>query len=310
MFGKATPRDSSDGQAPILGAIVPLIFLALTVLFFSLGNHTIYESKPFLAVINILFLSALPLAAAYISSSSYLKSGLLQLLFLGGAMITFGISNLIAAWGILSVNTPEWTNFLVSIHNSGALTFAIITLAASIISSTKTSRFEPSTKKRKLNISTAYAIAVILTIFLTALTLSNNIPSFVVPGEFTLLRQSVLVVSIVLLALSSVIFGKKYFDLKSSIIYWYSLGLALIAIGFLGILIEASLGTPLSWTGRGAQYVGCVFFVVAALNKSPKSAAEENWVEAFSPNRNQLTNLFSKMLDGFAYQRIVTDANG
>jgi PAS domain S-box-containing protein len=310
MFAKATVRDSSDGQASIPGAIVPLLFVVLTILLYFLGNHTVYESKPFLAVINILFLSALPFAVAYISSTSYLKSGLLQLLFLGGAMITFGICNLIAAGGILWVSSPEWTNFLVTIHNSGALVFAMITLAASIIASTRTSRFEPSLKRRKLNISTAYVGAVILAIFLAALTLSNDIPSFVVSGGFTLLRQSVLAASIILLTLSSVVFGKKYFGSKSSIVYWYSLGLALIAIGFLAILIEPRLGTPLSWTGRAAQYVGCIFFVVATLNKSPKNDANENWVEAFSPNRNQLNSLFSKMLDGFAYQRIVTDANG
>jgi len=310
MFTEAVLKTKSGKQASIIGAAVLSLFVILIVLFFHLGNQTVYESKPFLAVINIVFLSVLPFTVAYISSISYLKSGLLQLLFLGGAMIAFGICNLIAAWGIISVNTPEWTNFIVTIHNVGVLSFAGITFAASIIASNRTLSLAPNTNRRVLNILAAYVSAVILSIFLAVLTISNDIPPFVVTGSFTLLRQSVLVVTIVLLTFSSIIFAKKYLSSKSSIIYWYSLGLVLIALGILGILIEPHLGTALSWTGRAAQYVGCVFFAVTVLSKLPKSATDENWVEAFGSNRKQLTHLFSKMLNGFGYHRIVTDAHG
>ena len=311
MFAEAVLKTKSGKQAFIIGAATLSLFAILIVLFFHLGNQTVYESKPFLAVINIVFLSVLPFAVAYISSISYLKSGLLQLLFLGGAMIAFGICNLIAAWGILSVNAPEWTNFLVTIHNVGVFSFAAITFAASIIASNRMLGLAPNTNRRRiLNILAAYVSAVILSICLAVLTISNDIPPFVVSGSFTLLRQSVLVVTIMLLTFSSIIFGKKYLSSKSSIIYWYSLGLALIAIGILGILIEPHLGTALSWTGRATQYVGCVFFAIAALSKLPKSGTEENWVEAFGADRKQLTHLFSKMLNGFAYHRIVTNANG
>jgi PAS domain S-box-containing protein len=293
-----------------IGAITLLAFMILTVLLFSLGNKTVYESKTFLAIINIIFLSALPFAVAYISSFSYLRSGLLQLLFLGGAMVTFGICNLIAAWGILSVTTPEWTNFLVTVHNSGVLVFGIVTFTASILSSIKTSRFNPNSKNRKLSVALAYATATILAILLAALTLAQDTPPFVVLGEFTLLRQSILVIVVVLLFASAFLFGKKYFDTKSRIVYWYALGLGLVGMGILGILIEPHLGTPLSWTGRAAQYVGCVFFVIAALSKLPKSGVGESWVEAFRSDRLQLSNLFSKMLDGFAYHKIETDDQG
>jgi PAS domain S-box-containing protein len=293
-----------------LGAITLLAFIILTVLLFSLGNKTVYESKTFLAISNIIFLSALPFAVAYISSFSYLRSGLLQLLFLGGAMVTFGICNLIAAWGILSVTSPEGTNFLVTVHNSGVLVFGIVTFAASILSSTKTSRLNPNAKNRKLSVVLAYSTATVLAIILAALTLAKDTPPFVVLGEFTLLRQSILIVAVVLLFSSAFLFGKKYFDTKSRIVYWYALGLGLIGIGIIGILIEPHLGTPLSWIGRAAQYVGCVFFVIAALNKLPKSGVEVSWVEAFRSDRLQLSNLFSKMLDGFAYHKIETDDQG
>lgn len=95
MFTEAVLKTKSGKQASIIGAAVLSLFVILIVLFFHLGNQTVYESKPFLAVINIVFLSVLPFTVAYISSISYLKSGLLQLLFLGGAMIAFGICNLI-----------------------------------------------------------------------------------------------------------------------------------------------------------------------------------------------------------------------
>ena len=304
-----SPNSNFDYIAQI-GAITLLAFIILTLLLFALGNKTVYESKTFLAIINIIFLSALPFAVAYISSSSYLRSGLLQLLLLGGAMVTFGICNLIAAWGILSVSTPEWTNFLVTVHNSGVLVFGIVTFAASILSSIKTSRLNPNAKNRKLSVALAYAAATILAIILAALTLAQDTPPFVILGEFTLLRQSILVVAIVLLFASAFLFGKKYFDTKSRIVYWYALGLGLIGMGILGILIEPHLGTPLSWTGRAAQYVGCVFFVIAALSKLPKSGVDESWVEAFRSDRLQLSNLFSKMLDGFAYHKIEIDDQG
>jgi hypothetical protein len=89
--------------------------------------------------------------------------------------------------------------------------------------------------------------------------------------------------------------------------YWYMLGIALTSIGVVSILIAPSLGTPLSWTGRVAQYVGCAFLLVAVITKSESAGIVNGWAEAFIRDKRQFELLFSKMLNGFSYNRIVIE---
>jgi hypothetical protein len=52
---------------------------------------------------------------------------------------------------------------------------------------------------------------------------------------------------------------------KSPALFWYSLGLALFAIGLFGVSQEMSLGDPTGWIGKIAQYIGGIYFLIMVI---------------------------------------------
>lgn len=53
--------------------------------------------------------------------------------------------------------------------------------------------------------------------------------------------------------------------------YWYGLGLALVATGLLGVMLQTERGSVVGWTGRLTQYIGGVYLLVAALTAARDS---------------------------------------
>lgn len=115
-------------------------------------------------------------------------------------------------------------------------------------------------------IAAAYtAIVVFVTIFSLA-TLQGMIPPFFVPGSGpTVLRKVILENATALFTLSSVLFMVTYRKGRSDFFFWYSVALALIAIGLLAVFVQPSVGSLIGWVGRSAQYIGFVFALYAVL---------------------------------------------
>jgi PAS domain S-box-containing protein len=45
-------------------------------------------------------------------------------------------------------------------------------------------------------------------------------------------------------------------------LYWLSLGLLLVAAGLLALGFQKTIGDPMNWLGKGAQYVGGIYFLI------------------------------------------------
>ncbi len=71
--------------------------------------------------------------------------------------------------------------------------------------------------------------------------------------------------------LSSAFLLRMYDQWKLDFLYWYSLGVALIALGLCAVFLETSVGSPLGWVGRSAQYLGGVFWLVSLVAASRSS---------------------------------------
>ena len=92
------------------------------------------------------------------------------------------------------------------------------------------------------------------------------VPPFFIQGVGpTDLRQGILGSSVLLYFVSSIFLMAYYFRGKSDFLYWYSLCLAMLAIGLLAFFVQKSVGSPIGWLGRSANYVGGVFAIVAIL---------------------------------------------
>ncbi len=81
----------------------------------------------------------------------------------------------------------------------------------------------------------------------------------------TLIRQGVLLLTITLLAWVAWQIFTMNRHKPVGFYHWYGLGLALLATGVTGILLQSVAGSFLSWTGRAAQYLGGVYLFVGAM---------------------------------------------
>ncbi len=67
-------------------------------------------------------------------------------------------------------------------------------------------------------------------------------------------------IAALLYAVSAALIMRLYVRSQSEFLYWYALGLALLAVGLLTLLLAQTPDNSISWTGRVAQMLclGCV----------------------------------------------------
>jgi hypothetical protein len=115
---------------------------------------------------------------------------------------------------------------------------------------------------RRLRVALAYLGVPVFILILPVGGVVGVIPPFCIRVGFTLLRQLVLGVAIVLFAVSSMLFMSLYYARRADFLYWHSLALGVIAVGFVAGLLYWVMGDPLNWTTRAAQYVGGIYFLI------------------------------------------------
>jgi len=246
-----------------LGAIPLPVFIAIVASLFTAQPYmplVVFEPPLLLPILNTLFVSAVSFVVAYITARSYLTSGSLIPLLLGSAVLTFGSTGLVAGW-LMGLGGP---NVNVTVHNTGALAASIFHAVSATLAfagaTLQVSRF------RKSRLIIAYLGVLVFAALLTIASLQGSIPPFFIQGVGpTLLRQVVLGTALALFALSSILFMRRYSKSKSPILYWYSLALALIAVGLSAVFLQRAVGGPIGWTGRSAQYLSGIYFLIAVL---------------------------------------------
>jgi len=245
-------------------ALLPLpLFILLFVLFTYIDNGRVIEPPYLLLALNILFLAIIPFSIAYLAWRSYADSGQLSLFFIGCGMVAFGFGSLVAGF---TINIPGGTNLTPSIHNAGALLGALLICAAAIFSLQKTARYK-SGQHRTLYLGLCYLAVILLMSLFAIASYENLLPPFFVQGTGpTMLRQFVLGAATLLFAVSSIIFIRVSVRSASDFTYWLSLAMALITIGMCALFLEKSVGSPIGWVGRAAQYLGCVYLLVGMVS--------------------------------------------
>jgi len=241
---------------------VPLVFFIATI--FIVNGFNIcesWESPLLLLLFNFVFISLLSFVVSYISLKSYLKYSSLTLLLMGAGLLSLGLGGLL---GALLRSTPEGANNNVTLFNIGVFVGSIFQAAGAVLTF-KGQKAGVPVKTNKLKAAFLYSGLSVLMFLVAVAAYQNVTPKFFLPEGPTLLRQAILGTSIALLAISSFIFMVVHYRSGSDLVYWYALALASIAIGLFAILIQQSVGCPLGWIGRAAQYMGGIYFMVAIL---------------------------------------------
>jgi PAS domain S-box-containing protein len=253
------------------------------------------------------------LAVAVVSAISYLRSGSFNVLLLGSSLLVSGLALTISSLALDPIVPPTISpNQAVTIGNIGLLVASIIMLIGAI--TTWSGRGANSQANRKIVLATTYFAFVLLVIAITVAAASNLTPPFLTSAGPTAERLTVLALQIVIYFASCLLFSLMYFKSKKPTLYWYSLALGLLVVALIAALFVINIGDVMNWIERLGLYLSGLYFLVALLGLKIRGQEgvgfSESWAEAFRSDREQIATFFSKMIDGFAYCKIITDKGG
>lgn len=255
-------------MSKILGGITILASIVVVAIWVIFDIRVVFDQPLLSSTLAFLFLAIVPFAVAYLSARSYLMSGSPILLLLGGGVLAFGAGVLVASGANLIQGR---LNLVVTAYATGnllgsALHFVGTTLVLVGVTSKKA-------KGEVSNVLFAYAGVIVFTTLIVIATVQGTLPPFFILGEgFTFLRQVVVVTAIVLFAVSSINLMKTYLKVKTDLLFWYSLALALIPVGLLGSIIA---GASIGWPARIVSYLAGIYFLIAVLTTIRRPRSEE-----------------------------------
>jgi len=237
----------------------------------------VYEAPMLLAFLNTIFLCAIPLGVAYMAAKSHQSTGLLSFLLIGCGLVFFGTSSLYAGWVMPLAGGPNPT---VTLHNLGSLLAGLFQFAGVHFFVRELAGI-PEKGPRFQRYGIIYAGIFIFVSILAALAFWGRLPVFFDPltGP-SLLRQFVLGGAVFLFAVTGLGLLESHAFAKTEFAYWYGLAVWLIFIGLACVFLQPSVGSALGWAGRGAQYIGCIYFIFAFLQSRreiPAVDSKKGW---------------------------------
>jgi two-component system, cell cycle sensor histidine kinase and response regulator CckA len=265
MSAEQGTRNAADGLRliRILAAVPILVLVILAGLFMNSTAGPVFEPPWLLFLLNTVFLGLIPAVIVAVTIKAYLRSGSMGILGLSCGAFLMGLSAMVTG---LLINDAEGPNRAVTFYNMGFFLAGAFHCAGAAVVLTG---IEPESdpKRRRIIIGGLYAgMVVFMGVWLVAV-LKDLTPVFFIQGVgTTLIRQVVLGGAVGLFALSAALVGLLYLRSRSRFQYWYGLGLFLIAIGLFCVMLPSTVGGPVGWLGRSAQYLGAVYLLVAVVS--------------------------------------------
>ena len=249
-----------DGRKLASLALIPFS-LILIVLFTALDIRIATEPPFLLAFLNTIFIGIIPLVIAAIAFRSYRTGGSTGLFMMGSGMMIFGLGSIAAGW---LIGFPGGANISVTIYNVCTLLSAVFFLTGALLTFTPSKKPETTGYAGKIA-AAATGIIVFVAVFI-GLTIAGLIPPFFIAGFGpTVLRQVVLSLAIAFLAIASILLFHEYQQKREDFFFWYSVSLAVIAVGLVAAIFIPALGSPVNWVSRVMQYIGAGFALVAII---------------------------------------------
>ncbi len=242
---------------PRLGwAALPVVLAFAAVLVsWALGPGPRRESMSLLMALQVVSLLA-GLLVVHLAAASFRLSGSMGALWLGCGALFWSCTGLVAV--LVGHDDP---NRIVGLHNRLAWLSGACHLAGVVVS---TRRRCPV--RRRVWTAALWYVAVFTAIALIVWgARAGLLPAFFVEGEGgTPIRQVVLASTVLMFALAAALLAGRPALHSSPFRRWYSLALALAAVGFLALLLQTRLGSVVNWLGRGIQVMAGLYLLVAA----------------------------------------------
>ena len=242
------------------GISIILFFTLLFLVLIFFDYNTNFENPILLLILNTLFTGLIPIIVTIITARTYLLNLGPGVLLISCGMLAFGMGSILT--GILRF-LPESTNISVTLYNLCALIGAICNLSSSMLVNNPIPKL---IKSKKIKLVLAISGICLLIISITIAVTNNLFPLFFDKDGSTRIRNIVILLSISLYFGASISFRKNWRKVVTDHIYWYSLSMMMLSIGLFIAFIASSVGSPLSWLGRFAQYFGSVFALISMLD--------------------------------------------
>ena len=265
VFATAKYRIDGTGKmtpTKLLGLLLVIVYIVALKVLAVLDIHGVFEHRLLLPLLNTLFAGIVPIAVAYVAGKAYVKGGSATFFFMGCGMLSFGLCAILAGW---LIRASDGANLNVTVYNAGAFGGSVFHAIGAILG-TIGAGYSDDIRRRRRTVVLAYVGVTVFGICFSLAALRGLVPPFFIQGVGpTELRQAILGSSVLLYSVSSIFLMGHYVKGKSDFLYWYSLCLSMIAIGLFAFFVQKSVGCPVGWLGRSANYVGGIFALVAIL---------------------------------------------
>ena len=279
---------------------IPIFFIIILFLaWFRLG--IVWNPPVLFTVLNIIFLTLIMIFVSILAIRSYLAKSSLIILLLGSGSLALGLGGLIAGIAILG-NSPNST---VSIYNTSACISGVFILASAILSISMKTKI----LKSLWPLLTSYIAVIALVCFVAFLVGIHVWPVYFVEGTGpTNIDLAVLYTTIILFAVSALLLLIHSIRDNLNFRIWYGLGLALIAIGLIGVSLQKDIGDALNWIGRISQYLGAVYILIAIITSIRETGVWLlPWQQSLYEMEEKYYSIYTSMSEGVAIHSILFD---
>lgn len=254
---------------------IPLLVVAIAGLWVA-DLRTDYESHFLLLVLNLTFRSLVALYISYLAARSFQISGQPGLLMLGCGSLMWGLSSTASALLIDSSG-----NLGNTVYSFGALWAALCHLGGLLL---REGRLQRTIRW----LTASYAVVVVAIGLLAWAAKAGWTPIFFVQGQGgTYIRQIMLLSALIMFAVAAWLMLTIDRQHPSTFFYWYGLGLASLAVGVTGVMLQSVHGSLLGWTGRITQYLGGVYLFIAVMVATRKMGTSKISLATVQKNRRK-----------------------
>jgi PAS domain S-box-containing protein len=288
---------------------IPLILAAILVLR-ALDLRQPHESVWLAVLFNLVCSVLVSLWVAYLLARSFVVRPTPGLLMLDLGLVAWG-----AAGAVGSALLAHSANTSVTAHNSLACLAACFQASGAILMD----RPQRTVSGARLWLATGYICVVALIGLIVVAAVDGWMPVFFVEGQGgTPLRQLTLTASVAMYVMAAWLLRRSGKASATPFIHWYSLALGLYAVGLLGVMLEPSVGSDISWAGRSAQFLGGIYVFIAGVAsvretrawQIPLDRALQRQRDLARESEKRYRGLFETMSEGFALHEIITDDQG
>ena len=283
-------------------AIVPIPVLVLAMVALWVADVRVAWASP--SLIWLVHYGPVALGVTFIvipAARSFLANGQPSVLMLGCGVLLMDIGAF-----AMPIGFARSSDTAFAIYNTSALLGALCHFAGVAMTSRRKIRLSRSA----VWVTIAYAGGTAVMALVIWCAFAGRMPDFFIDGQGgTLLRSLVVSTAVALFALTAGLLWHTNRRSESPFLYWYALGLVLLAAGLTGSMAIVVKDSPLQWVARLTQVVGMVYMCVAVLaaarkinaKEIPLAAVEEAWREnEFLAGLRQRTTLGWALRYGFA----------